>query len=59
MWDLPLASGQTVDDMQLVTYLGFEYEGPGLGEMFSALSADDIKDLKEDLELLIYHKWSV
>lgn len=44
---------------QLVSYLGFEYEGPGVGEMFSSLSEDDMTEIKNDLELLIFHKWSV
>jgi hypothetical protein len=42
---------------QLVSYLGFEFEGPGIGEMFSQLSENDMIDIKDDLELMIFHKW--
>jgi hypothetical protein len=42
-----------------VSYLGFEYEGPGIGEMFASLGEDDMIEIKNDLELLIFHKWSL
>ena len=45
--------------MMLVSYLGFEYEGPGVAEMFTSFNDEEMTQIKDDLELLIFHKWSV
>jgi hypothetical protein len=42
----------------LVSYIGFEYEGEGVGEMFGSFSDKEMREIKDSLAVLIYHKWN-
>ena len=44
-------------EYNVISYLAFEYAGPGVGEMFSTFDDDEMKEVKDDLELLILERW--
>lgn len=45
-------------EIGISSYIGFEYEGPAVAQMFSSFTDEQMQQVKDELEVLIFDKWA-